>query len=162
MDINIVDIGISRIKLLGYAVDETLYHGKDEDENLNLQFQHIVAVDIPKNELIFTLRAFYSYSETSDDFRLMDFHVQNVFFIKDFVNYVVDKDNGEKDINLNENAWTIIASLSLSHTRAFMSNSIHDTIYKHFIIPIVNPIEFTKGLLKLKTPNIEEVEKAST
>ena len=158
MEIREVEIGVRRVKLLGYYVDETPYRGKSDDEKVVLQFQNIMSIDVSKDELYFTLRAFYSYSEKPEQ-RLLDFHVQNTFYIKDFANYVVPKGENDNDINLNENAWSIIVGLSLSHTRAFMSNSIYDTVFKHFIIPIVNPLEFTRSILKLKIPDIE---KAST
>jgi hypothetical protein len=161
MDITTVDIGIRRVKLLRYAVDETLYRGKNEDDKLNLQFQHFITINVSEDELIFTLRVFYSYADAPDT-TLIDFHVQNVFFVRDFKNYVMPKNENQNDINLNDNAWSIIAGLSLTHTRAFMSNSIADTIYKHFIIPIVNPLAFARRLLELRTIDSEETENAST
>jgi len=57
----------------------------------------------------------------------------------------------EDVIMLTDTIWTIIASMSLAHTRAIMSTNVLGTVYDHFIIPIVDPQEFTSKIFSLQS-----------
>lgn len=155
MDITTVEVGIRRVKLIGYYVDELLYRGQEQNHNLNLLFQHVIKTDESLSQLTFTLRAFYSYTDSPDNHKLLDFHVENCFFINGLTNFIAKNEKGEQVINLTDNAWAIIVGLSVSHLRGFLSHNVAGTVYKDFIIPIIDPIAFYKGLFNIKLPVTE-------
>ena len=146
-----IAIGIRKVKLVGFFVNEGLYK-HEKEEQIKYAFQHIIGLDVENNLLSFTLRAFYYYDDIGHDQKLIDIHVRNTFAINELAKRIVKNPlNNEATIMLTDLVWTIIASMSLAHTRAIMSTNISGTVYDHFIIPIVDPQEFAKKIFNLQS-----------
>jgi phage-related minor tail protein len=62
---------------------------------------------------------------------------QNVFTIQELAKMVVSEN--QDLINIPDNILTMLLSISISHTRALMSQSALGSKFQDIIIPIVNP-----------------------
>jgi hypothetical protein len=144
-----ISIGIRKVRIEAFFVNEKRYR-LNEDNKLQFTFQHKIDTDVENNLLYFTLRVYFFYPDIGEGEKLLDFHVQNTFYIADFAKYVVKNPlDNEHTVLLTDNVWIIIASLSLTHTRALMSVNIAGTVYNNLILPIVNPEDFARKLLGL-------------
>ncbi|HVX50140.1 MAG TPA: hypothetical protein VHB48_08275 [Chitinophagaceae bacterium] len=131
---NAVGIQIKRIKALSFFINESLARF---DVPYKIEFSHSVSVNDELSLLFFTLRVFYYYpdKEGKANDLLLDLHVQNVFQVHDFKNYL------QEDITkiaLPPDVWITIVGLSMSHTRAILAQLTSGTILQDGIFPIMN------------------------
>lgn len=151
-----IAIGVRKIRLKGFFMAESEYK-PNEDDKLKYGFQYRIDTDVPNDLFSFTLRAFYFYNQTEPESHLiLDCHVTTTFYIQNLQGFVkANEERKEVSYNFTDKAWVVIASLSLTHLRAVMSTQVAGTVFNDFIIPIVNPEEFTGNLLHWQPQVIE-------
>ena len=143
-----IAIGVRKIRLRAFFMGESEYK-PNEDDKLKYGFQYRIDTDVEKDLFGFTLRIFYFYNQTEPESHLiLDCHVTTTFFLQNLQGFIQkNEERNEISYNLTNKAWIVIASLSLTHLRAIMSTKVAGTVFNDFIIPIVNPEEFTSNLL---------------
>lgn len=129
---------IKRIKEFSFLVNESL---AVIDKPVHIQFQHKTSYYGDRDLIDLTLRVFYSYDKKiPPDTILIDLHVQNLFEVKDLIQY----QNSNLEYVLPENLIVSMLSVSISHLRALMAKNVAGTPYQQNIVPIVNPVEVAK------------------
>ncbi|MCW3110124.1 MAG: hypothetical protein JWQ09_4630 [Segetibacter sp.] len=133
-------LGVNRIKEFSFTINEALY---EEGKLIRIQFQHQTHFNEELNIVDLTLRVIYVYDITKvfPDTILVDIHVQNIFTVPNLRQYLI-KDKG---FFLPQGLIISMVSLSISHTRALLSNRVAGTIYQHNNLPLINPTEVAKS-----------------
>lgn len=140
---------IKKVKLFMSFFNEQLF---DLNRSVKIQFQHFTNFFPESNLISLIIRSYYSYDlSVPTDNILLDFHVENIFEVKNLEGYLI-KDKG---YILPENLVVSLVSVSISHIRALMAQSIAGTVYQENILPIVNPLEVAKSFY----PNMFKEEK---
>lgn len=135
----IPNFNVKKVKLFTFFINEQLF---DLDKSVRIQFQHFTNFYSDTNLISLIIRTYYSYDfSLPADNILLDFHVENIFEVNDLGGYLI-KDKG---YILPENLIVSLVSVSISHSRALMAQSIAGTVYQDNIIPVVNPMEVAKS-----------------
>lgn len=131
---NKVGIQIKRVKALSFFVNESLARF---DTPYKLEFSHTININADLGLLFFTIRVFYYYPENEGKATdlLLDMHVQNVFLVHDFKQYLEKNDS---KVGLPADVWINIVSLSVSHARAILAQYVAGTVLQDSIFPIMN------------------------
>ena len=151
-----ISIGVKKVRLKAFFMGESEYKPANDDK-LKYGFQYRIDADVEKNLFGFTIRIFYFYSETDPELQtILDCHVTTTFFIQNLQGFTQkNEERNEMSYNFTNKLWVVIASLSLTHLRAIMSTKVAGTAYDNFIVPIVNPEEFTNRLLNFQEQILE-------
>ena len=94
-----------------------------------------LSFNVEKKTVILNARVFYHYEDAPPDKILVDTTVQNVFEIEDLQKFIMDGN----DLKFPQSLITTLVSLSISHTRALMTQRISGTVYQDNIMGIIDP-----------------------
>lgn len=137
---------IARIRTTGFKLNEYNIRPDEPQRSIKLELQHRTEFNIGTNILSITIRCYLHYEgELTPENILADIEVENLFVVEELYKHVKD---GQED--LPAEIWVSMFGLSVSHTRALVSERIAGTILTNTIIPIINPVELTKAFLPHK------------
>lgn len=137
-----VEIGIKRIKLLSFTIQDTKQIVVADRTNINLEPDLKIE---PENDLIiFQIKTTLSSLETKEVYATGV--VQNIFMVKN-VKKLTSPENPSQ-ITIPDGVLYTIVGLSISHTRALMAHALSGTTYEQIYIPIVNPVDVTAQFFK--------------
>lgn len=137
---------IARIRTIGFKLNEHNIRPAEPQRSIELELQHRTDFNIDANILSITIRCYFYYdAELTAENILADIEVENFFAVEELHKHVKD---GQED--LPAEIWVSMFGLSVSHTRALLSERIAGTKLTNLIIPIVNPLELAKSFLPHK------------
>lgn len=137
---------IARIATVGFKLNEYNIRPDEAQRSIKVELQHRIAFNTDTGILSITIRCYIHYDgELTTENILAEIEVENSFAVEELHKHVKD---GQED--LPTEIWASMFGLSVSHTRALVSERIAGTILTNFIIPIVNPLELTKAFLPHK------------
>jgi hypothetical protein len=136
-------LNIKKVRLIAFKINEEVDAPTSQLQKINMQqmIQYSLA------DLTITLDLTISFC-TSEDLLFMEGTSQNVFTIQELAKMVVSEN--QDLINIPDNILAMLLSISISHTRALMSQSVLGSKFQDIIIPIVNPGD----LVSKMTPSI--------
>lgn len=137
-----VNIGIKRIKEIGYQINEEIL--TEANTEINLTFGLTTNFDIGQKTTEIVLSATYFKKDTNET--MLEIKTSNIFTILE----LEDFKNKDNSFSLPENILVTLLSLSITHTRALLSKNTQGTKYADLYIPIVNPTILLQGLIKEK------------
>jgi len=137
---------IARIRTTGFKLNEYNHRPDEPQRSIKLELQYRTEFNIGTNILSITIRCYLHYDgELTPENILADIEVENLFVVEELYKHVID---GQED--LPAEIWVNMFGLSVSHTRALVSERIAGTTLTNTIIPIINPVELTKAFLPHK------------
>ena len=125
-----VEIGILKIRDLGFFLDEII----DSGENSQLVYNLNIGQNSEEEWIEFILEAQFKNNITHETF--MSGKAATRFFVKNLKNFV-----SNETIALPPDAMTTMFSMSFTHTRAILSKNMAGTKFDKMYLPIVNPNE---------------------
>ena len=125
-----VEIGILKIKDLGFFLDELIDSGEDSGLVYNLN----IGQNIQEEWIEFMLEAQFKNKTTGETF--LSGKASTRFLIKNLKDFVVSD-----SLNLPPDAMTTMFSMSFTHTRAILSKNTAGSKFDNMYLPIVNPGE---------------------
>lgn len=125
-----VEIGILKIKDLGFFLDEWIDSGEDSGLVYNLN----IGQNIEEDWIEFMLEAQFKNSTTGETF--MSGKASTRFLIKNLKDFALND-----SLNLPPEAMTTMFSMSFTHTRAILSKNAAGSKFDKMYLPIVNPGE---------------------
>lgn len=143
------ELGIKRVKLQNFGVDESIEAPANNAANINIEQQLVFS--IPDN--LVTLTLFTKFSEIGTEKIFAHGVVQNSFIVKDLAT-MANKNNPQL-LDLPDQLLVTILSISISHSRALIAASLMGTRFQDIYIPIVNPSTI---LHQLFVPNPKKTE----
>jgi len=125
-------LNIKKVRLTAFKINEEVDTPNVHLQKINMQqmIQYSLA------DLTITLDLTISFS-TSEDLLFMEGTSRNVFTIQELAKMVASEN--QDLINIPDNILAMMLSISISHTRALMSQSALGSKFQDIIIPIVNP-----------------------
>jgi hypothetical protein len=125
-------LNIKKVRLTAFKINEEVDAPTSQLQKINMQQM----IQYSLTDLTITLDLTISFS-TPEDLLFMEGTSQNVFTIQELAKMVVSEN--QDLINIPDNILTMLLSISISHTRALMSQSALGSKFQDIIIPIVNP-----------------------
>ena len=140
-------LNIKKVRLTAFRINQVVEAPSPPLQKINMQ--QIISYSL--EDLAITLELTISFS-TPEDVLFMEGTSQNVFSVLELHRMVVSEN---KDlINIPDNILVMLLSISISHTRALMSQSALGTKFQDIIIPIVNPGEL---MSKISPPIVTKI-----
>jgi hypothetical protein len=132
----IAHIGVKKIKELGFF----MLNEKDIEQSL-IEYETKVnpVIHLERREVEVILDVQFKDKEDS----LLSIKVATTFYIENIADFLEEESD---TLDIPENIWIIMVSLSFSHTRALLAKNTNGTSLERLILPIVDP----KTLLKLQ------------
>lgn len=152
MNTNIPDVSfrIIRVKDISYDVHEKMFVPSTPAEQMKVNLVCVLSFNTDTNYVILEITASYYYEKESVSNPFASITVQNVFQVEKVIRFVEDE-----DLYLPHMLISTLVGLSLSHTRALFSKSIDGTAYNNIVLPIINPVEFSRKVF----PHMFRMEK---
>jgi hypothetical protein len=129
---------IMNIKETAFRVNESLFLGSEKEAKA--QFKHKLSFDVEKEILVFALLTGFLYEDQLQGEPLAIMEVENHFYIQEMKAWMTS----DTTIELPDQFWITIVSLSITHTRALFHKALSGTNMREVMIPIVNPVEVAK------------------
>lgn len=123
---------ITKIRELVFILNESGFNG-DLNSPVRIDFQHAVVVNEGSSILSFILKCIFTYSDNPSTI-LVEHHLQNDFIVEDLKQFL----HSGKNITLPQPVWIDILEVSVSHSRAYLTQRLAGTNFQHKIIPIVD------------------------
>jgi hypothetical protein len=134
-------INIKKLRLLAFKMDDSVDAPPPQELKINLQ----QTINYSLADLTITLSLTMSFN-ASKDVLFMEGTSQNIFIIQELPK-MVHPENPDQ-INIPDNILVMLLSISISHTRALMSQSALGSKFQDIIVPLINP----SNLIKTITP----------
>lgn len=136
-----VQLSVKRIKEFSFFMNEMLFAQKQpKGDILRIDLSLQLAFTIENNLIFLLVRVYYHFPDSSEDEKLVDTQVQNVFEIPDLKKFLI----GPSEIILPSEVITTAVSLSLSHTRALIAKNIAGTLLQDNLMAITDPVVIAK------------------
>ena len=137
-------IKVIKIKVVSLFIDE---FNIPEDVTFKVDFDKTYYVDVNTNLVIINLNIVYSIPiDEQQNRKVLDCIVHNAFEVENIKDFVDEKGV----VNLPLDLLSSLVGLSLTHSRAVISIHSAGTALGDTLIPVVNPIDFTKALFEEK------------
>ena len=130
------NITIKRIKTLSFTINELAI--RQDEELLKAELGLSLGFSVEKNLIELKVRTYYSYPE--DTSPVADITVQNIFEVNSLAPYL-ERPNF---IVLPDKVIITLVGLSISHTRALLSQCLLGTPLQDSIMSILDPAEVAK------------------
>jgi hypothetical protein len=135
-DEKIINYSIYRVKTIAFNINEGLF--SNENASVKIEVAQNIGVNLELSFVNCKITV-YIYYEGQQHNRLAEITVENIFKVEDLANLAV-----ERDYFLPVNLLISIFGLSISHTRALFFANLSGTTYQQAIIPITDPVDFTR------------------
>jgi hypothetical protein len=125
-------INIKKLRLRAFRINESVDAPSPEELKINMQqmIQYSLA------DLTITLDLTISF-QTADDVLIMEGTGHNIFTIQELPIMIIPENPDQ--INIPDNILATLLSISISHTRALMSQSALGSKFQDIMVPLVNP-----------------------
>ncbi|NBW35872.1 MAG: hypothetical protein EBR30_12790 [Cytophagia bacterium] len=126
-------------------IKETEFYVNETSNPTQISFGYQVGLDINVSESFVRFSIIASYADANTNEIVLKSRSHTSFGIKDINLYARKDDKGQDEIDFPDAFWTLLFSLAYSHARALQAKSAGSTIFKTFMLPIINPeSEFKK------------------
>lgn len=136
-----VNIAVKKIKEVEFFVNEEIEIANPPIANIKFELTTNIILDDKSIEMLLT-----TYFVDQDQGNMfMKIKTSNVFLFLELVNFHKSENN---EFDIPDNVLVTFLSLSISHSRALLAKNALGTKFADLYIPIVNPSEILKQLLK--------------
>ncbi len=136
-----VNIAVKKIKEVEFFVNEEIEIANPPIANIKFELTTNIILDDKSIEMLLT-----TYFVDQDQGNMfMKIKTSNVFLFLELVNFHKSENN---EFDIPNNVLVTFLSLSISHSRALLAKNALGTKFADLYIPIVNPSEILKQLLK--------------
>jgi len=132
-------IQVKRIKEMFFSVNEQL-HIPDPSKLLKLELAPMLGFHVESNSVGMFTRVFYHYEDRPINEILIDIKVDTRFEVLNLKDYL----NETGTLILPEDTIVTMVSLSISHTRALLAQSLSGTVWQEVIMPLINPVDISR------------------
>jgi hypothetical protein len=129
-----IRFAVKAVKETEYFVDESMNPGDNFDFRLNASLNIVTQMD----EVHFTVNYNYRLKGTDNDF--MRGKTTTLFIVEGLAKKAKVQE-GKEMVDLPNEVWISLLSISYSHARAMFARSSAGTRFGHLILPLVNPQE---------------------
>ncbi|HXD78714.1 MAG TPA: hypothetical protein VN616_12940 [Puia sp.] len=135
----ILAIRVKRIKETFFFINERL-HIPDPSKLVKLELIPMLGFHLESNSVGLLIRAYYHYEDRPLDEILVDVKVETRFEILN----LTDCFDETGTLILPQDTIVTIVSLSISHTRAILAQSLSGTVWQEVIMPLINPTDIAR------------------
>jgi hypothetical protein len=123
-----VELGINKIKVIETALNDD---AQFETENLNISYNFGVDFNIADDLISVKVNIFYWVGNHEN--KLANILVNNIFILKDLKNYK----QAENQLDIPDSVISTFLGISISHTRALMSQHLAGSRLENYLFPII-------------------------
>lgn len=132
---------ILRVKDISFSVNEVMFNPNYDVTKMQVRVNCELKYNAEANYLILEMNAFFLYEYPDREDIFADIVVHNVFEIANIKEFIQDT-----KVILPERLLVTLMGISLSHTRALFSKNIAGTAFNLLILPLIDPLEFSRQI----------------
>ena len=146
----IINYSIYRVKAVSFYVNESLF--VNDNALVKIEVAQNIGINLDLSFVNCNINV-YIYYDGQQHNRLAEITVENIFKVEDLAKLAAEREDF-----LPADILISIFSMSISHTRALFFANLAGTAYQQAIMPITDPVDFTKHFY----PKLFEDNKEST